>query len=70
MTMRQAMFDRSSAFESQENLINWLRTQDLVLQRWRDDVLAQPDADMRFIERLEAHRSWLAWELSRVEGAV
>ncbi len=55
-------------FEVQENLLNWLRTQDLVLCRWRDEVMAQPDADLRFIERLEAHRAWLAWELSRVEA--
>jgi len=53
-------------FEAHENLINWLRTQDLVLQKWRDEALSLPDADIRFIERLEAHRSWLQWELSQL----
>ncbi len=53
-------------YETQENLINWLQTQDKVLQRWRDEVLSQPDADLRFVERLEAHRSWLAWEMDRL----
>ncbi len=53
-------------FEMQENLVNWLRTQDLILQKWRDEILLQPDADVRFIERLEAHRSWLKWEMQQI----
>ena len=57
---------QSSCFKTQENLVNWLRTQDLILQRWRDEVLERPDADLRFVERLEAHRSWLAWELDQI----
>ena len=54
--------------DTHQNLLNWLETQDLVLQRWRDEVLALPDADVRFVERLEAHRSWLAWEMGRLIG--
>ena len=58
------------SFEAQENLLNWLRTQDRILQYWRDEMLSSPDTDVRFIERLEAHRSWLAWELQRVEAVA
>lgn len=64
------MMPQTLPFETQENLLNWLRTQDIVLQRWRDEVMAGPDADLRFIERLEAHRSWLKWELSRIEAVA
>lgn len=53
-------------FETQENLLNWMRTQDLILQRWRDEVLNQPEADIRFVERLEAHRSWLKYEMNQI----
>ncbi|MFC7291857.1 hypothetical protein [Hirschia litorea] len=56
-------------FEMQENLLNWLRTQDLILQKWRDEVLLQPNADLRFVERLEAHRSWLKWEMQQIVSA-
>ena len=58
----------SMPFAVQANLINWLRTQDLVLQRWRDEVLACPDADVDLVERLEAHRAWLTWELDNIIG--
>lgn len=53
-------------FETQENLLNWLKTQDLILRKWRDEVMTQPDADVRFVERLEAHRSWLQWEMNQI----
>lgn len=56
------------SYDVQKNLLNWLETQDLVLQRWRDEILALPEADVRFVERLEAHRSWLAWEMGRLIG--
>ncbi|ACT58174.1 hypothetical protein [Hirschia baltica] len=57
---------RCLPFETQENLLNWLKTQDLILQRWRDEVLTSPEADVRFVERLEAHRSWLQWEMKQL----
>ena len=50
----------SMPFAVQANLINWLRTQDLVLQRWRDEVLACPDADVEpaDAQRLRRPQRW------------
>lgn len=52
----------------QENLLNWLRTQDLVLRCWRDEILCLPETDPSFIQTLDAHRDWLRGELRRLEG--
>jgi hypothetical protein len=63
------MSEESLPYQTQENLINWLQTQDLILQKWRDEVMSLPDADIRFVERLEAHRAWLKWELGQIVHA-
>lgn len=53
----------------EQPLVDWLRLQDSTLRAWRDEVAASRDADPPLLERLEAHRRWLADEIaSLLEG--
>ena len=47
------------AHAEQRSLVAWLMTQERVIKLWIEETLAAPPSSPEFLERLEAHHSWL-----------
>lgn len=45
----------------------WLQTQLRVIEAWREELAAQPDADLHQLTRLEQHYQWLSAETAAMD---
>lgn len=45
----------------------WLQTQLRVIEAWREELAARPDADLQQITRLEQHYQWLSAETAAMD---
>jgi hypothetical protein len=45
----------------------WLQSQERIMRAWRDELLLTGAGDQEQIERIDAHRRWLAEEIALLE---
>ena len=49
-------------------LVDWLITQEKVLQLWIDEAVSNASSSTEFVERLELHRAWLSAQIDDLVG--